>query len=71
MSRGFASLEPEQRRKVSAKGGRAAHAKGALYEFTAEERRAGGRKSGNGYGRRHMAELGRLSAEKRKAGTRG
>lgn len=42
--RGFASIDPDRRREISSKGGKAAHAKGTAHEFTSEEGRAAGRK---------------------------
>lgn len=45
-SRGFASMDPARQRQIAAKGGKAAHAKGAGHEWTAEEARAAGRKGG-------------------------
>lgn len=44
--RGFASMDPEKRREIARKGGRAAHAKGTAHEFTPEEARAAGRAGG-------------------------
>lgn len=44
--RGFASLSPDQRKKIAAKGGRAAHALGVAHEWDVEAARAAGRKGG-------------------------
>ena len=44
--RGFASMDPERRRRISSVGGKAVHAKGTGHEFTSEEARAAGRKGG-------------------------
>jgi hypothetical protein len=44
--RGFAAMDAERRRRISSVGGRAAHAKGTGHEFTSEEAREAGRKSG-------------------------
>ena len=44
--RGFALLSPEKRAEVSARGGRAAHAKGTAHEFTPEKAREAGRLGG-------------------------
>ena len=50
--RGFAAMDPEQRRQVASKGGRAAHQRGTAHEFTSEEAREAGRKGGRrGYTR--------------------
>jgi general stress protein YciG len=46
MSRGFASMDPEKRKAISSKGGKAAHAAGTAHEFTSEEARVAGRKGG-------------------------
>jgi hypothetical protein len=40
--RGFASMDPEQQRRIAAQGGRAAHEKGTAHEFTSEEARRAG-----------------------------
>ena len=45
-ARGFAGMDREKQRQISAKGGRASHAKGTGHEFTSEEARAAGRKGG-------------------------
>jgi general stress protein YciG len=44
--RGFASMDPEKRREIARKGGKAAHEKGTAHEWTPEEAREAGRKSG-------------------------
>lgn len=43
---GFASWDPEKRRRVASSGGIAAHAARTAHEFTPEEARAAGRKGG-------------------------
>ena len=45
--RGFASMDPEQQRRIASKGGKAAHAKGRAHEWTVEEAREAGRKGGS------------------------
>ncbi|GAA4323612.1 hypothetical protein GCM10023144_04590 [Pigmentiphaga soli] len=40
--RGFASMDPQRQRQISARGGRAAHQSGNAHEFTPEEARAAG-----------------------------
>lgn len=45
-TRGFASMDPEQQRKIASKGGKAAHAAGRAHEFSTEEAREAGRKGG-------------------------
>lgn len=44
--RGFASMDPEMRRKIASKGGRAAHERGTAHEFSSAEAKAAGRKGG-------------------------
>jgi general stress protein YciG len=39
-------MDPEKRRAIASKGGRAAHALGSAHEFTREEARIAGRKGG-------------------------
>jgi hypothetical protein len=45
--RGFAALSQEERGRIAAMGGRAAHKQGRAHEWTAEEARQAGRKGGN------------------------
>lgn len=42
--RGFAAMDPDLRREIARRGGRAAHRAGTAHEFTAEEAREAGRK---------------------------
>jgi general stress protein YciG len=44
--RGFACIDPERRREIARKGGRAAHAAGTAHQFTSDEARAAGKKGG-------------------------
>lgn len=44
--RGFASMDPEKRRKICSMGGRAAHARGTAHTWTSAEARAAGKKGG-------------------------
>lgn len=44
--RGFAALDEETRRAISAKGGAAAHAQGVAHRFTSDEAKVAGRKGG-------------------------
>lgn len=44
--RGFGSMEKETAKKIRSEGGKAAHAKGTAHEFTSEEARKAGKKSG-------------------------
>lgn len=59
--RGFASMSPEKRLEIAAKGGHAAHAKGTAHRFTAAEARAAGKKGGAAVSmnREYMAEIGK------------
>lgn len=43
---GFASMSPDEQRKIASKGGKAAHAKGTAHEWDSEEAKAAGRKGG-------------------------
>ena len=63
--RGFASMDPEQQRRIASEGGKAAHQKGTAHEFTPEEAREAGRKGGEAVSedRKHMAEIGRRGGE--------
>lgn len=45
-NRGFASMSPEKRREIAAKGGKAAHAMGRAHKWTFEEASAAGKKGG-------------------------
>jgi general stress protein YciG len=45
-SRGFATMDPERRRRIASEGGKAAHAKGTAHEWSTNEARVAGRKSG-------------------------
>jgi len=44
--RGFASMDPEERRKIASIGGTEAHARGTAHEWTSDEAREAGRKGG-------------------------
>ncbi len=44
--RGFAGMDKEKQRAIASRGGKMAHAKGTAHQFTSEEARAAGRKSG-------------------------
>lgn len=43
---GFATMNPERRAEIAAKGGAAAHAKGTAYQFDSDAARAAGHKGG-------------------------
>ena len=63
--RGFASMDPQRKREIASKGGRAAHEKGTAHEFSPEEARNAGRKGGEVVSRNrdHMAHIGRKGGE--------
>ena len=63
--RGFASMDPQRKREIASKGGRAAHEKGTAHEFSPEEARQAGRKGGEVVSRNrdHMAHIGRKGGE--------
>lgn len=63
--RGFASMDPEQQRRIAREGGKAAHKLGVAHEFNSEEARKAGRKGGEAVSanREHMAEIGRRGGE--------
>lgn len=71
-NRGFASMDPEQQRRIASAGGRAAHRKGTAHEFDAEEARAAGRKGGEAVSqnREHMATIGRQGGQSSQGGRR-
>lgn len=58
---GFASVDPEQRRKIASMGGKAAHSNGTTHRFTSEEAREAGKRGGKAVARdrAYMAEIGR------------
>ena len=60
--RGFASMNPEKRRELASKGGKAAHAKGTAHEWTKEEAREAGRKGGVVSYQRKPAEAANVSS---------
>lgn len=62
--RGFAGVDPERQREIASEGGKAAHESGNAHEFSSEEARGAGRRSGEAVGqdREHMAEVGREGA---------
>lgn len=67
--KGFAAMSPDQRREIASKGGKAAHAKDTAHEYTRAEAIEHGRKGGIviSANREHMANLGRRSADVRRA----
>ena len=63
--RGFASMDPEQQKRIAREGGKAAHKLGVAHEFNSEEAREAGRKGGEAVSanREHMAQIGRKGGE--------
>ena len=63
--RGFAGMDAERQRQISAEGGRAAHRKGTAHEFDSEEAREAGRKGGQASGgsRRRRGAAGGAATE--------
>ena len=63
--RGFASMDPEQQRRIAREGGKAAHRQGVAHEFNSDEARQAGKKGGEvvSANRQHMAEIGRKGGE--------
>jgi general stress protein YciG len=62
-SRGFAAMDEEQQREISAKGGRAAHQSGNAHEFDSEEAREAGRKGGQASHQTSQASKGQSQAQ--------
>ena len=60
--RGFASMDPEQRRARAKLGGHASRASGHAHEFTREEARQGGKVGGwvVSRDRKRMSHIGRM-----------
>ncbi|HVG41218.1 MAG TPA: KGG domain-containing protein [Chitinophagaceae bacterium] len=46
LNRGFAAMDPAQRKMIASEGGRAAHKQGVAHKWTTEEAREAGRKGG-------------------------
>ncbi|MEO6069752.1 MAG: KGG domain-containing protein [Chitinophagaceae bacterium] len=46
LNRGFAAMDPAQRKLIAREGGRAAHKQGVAHKWTTEEAREAGRKGG-------------------------
>jgi hypothetical protein len=62
--RGFATMTPEERSRISRLGGVAAHAKGRAHEWTREEAQSAGSKGGRAVQekKRALAEDGKADA---------
>jgi general stress protein YciG len=68
--RGFAAMDPEQRRAVTSNGGKAAHAAGTAHRFTREEAAVAGQKGGRAAHAKGAAHEF-TSEEARQAGRKG
>lgn len=44
--RGFASMDPEEQRRIASEGGKASHEQGTAHEFDEDEAREAGKKGG-------------------------
>jgi hypothetical protein len=58
--KGFGLLSPEQRREISSRGGKAAHAHGNGHEFTSEEAKIAGKLGGMAVARKRREREGAL-----------
>jgi len=68
---GFAGIDPERRREIASKGGKASHVAGTAHEFTSEEARAAGAKGGklaHALGRAHEFTIEEARAAGKKGG---
>ncbi|MFB9991379.1 KGG domain-containing protein [Deinococcus oregonensis] len=61
--RGFAGMDPEQRREMASQRGKAAHESGNAHEFTTEEAREAGRKGGEASGGNQGGQSGENSQQ--------
>ncbi len=70
--RGFATMPQDKLREIASRGGKAAHDKGTAHEFTSEEAREAGRKSGQivRRDRENRAEIGRKASVEAPPGDR-
>ncbi|KAA9338600.1 hypothetical protein F0P96_07175 [Hymenobacter busanensis] len=69
-NRGFASMDPEQQRRIAAEGGRASHQSGRGHEWTSQEAREAGRKGGMASGTRNANAQGSSPRNDSSAGNR-
>lgn len=58
--RGFAAMDPEERREISSRGGKASHLSGRGHEFSSEEAREAGRRGGEARWRGHGSRSAEL-----------
>ena len=68
--RGFAALDPEERKRIASRGGKAAHASGNAHRYTSEEARKYGSLGGKAAHLRGVAHTF-TPAEAREAGKKG
>ena len=68
--RGFAALNPEERRRIASRGGKAAHASGNAHRYTSEEARKYGSLGGKAAHQKGVAHTF-TPAEAREAGKKG
>ncbi len=68
--RGFAAMDPALQRRISSKGGKAAHAAGKAHQFTSEEAAAAGAKGGKASHAKGVAHEWTIE-EARAAGRKG
>ena len=70
--RGFASMDPEKRREITSKGGKAAQAGGLAHRFTSETGKIAGKKGGaaNGANKYRWDSASATAAGKKSAETR-
>ena len=65
-NRGFASMNPDTRRRIASLGGKSAHAKGLAHKWTAEEAREAGRKGGAATQRRREPTIETTALERKR-----
>ena len=61
--RGFAAMDPEERREISRRGGTASHESGRGHEFNSQEARAAGRLGGEARWGRSRSRSSRIEPE--------
>jgi len=67
--RGFAAMDPEERREISRRGGTASHESGRGHEFNSQEARAAGRLGGEArWGRAGRSAASRSEQEEERGG---
>jgi general stress protein YciG len=56
-------MEPNKQREIASKGGKAAHQKGTVHEWTSDEAREAGRKGGRASHQRAQDQQGAVASE--------